>query len=63
MVMALSSDGNIFSQGFQKSKWIPDNMEDMNNVNMELASVYSSEFKIGEVKKYSLADNSPWNQL
>ena len=40
-----------------QSKWTPDNMEDMNNVNMELASVYSSEFRIGGVKKYSFADN------
>ena len=29
-----------------QSQWIPDNMEDMNNVNIELASVYSPEFRI-----------------
>ena len=49
-----TSGGNIFSEGFVrvKSKWIPDNMKDMNNVNIELASVYSPEFRKGGVRKY-----------
>ena len=35
-----------------QSQWIPDNMEDMNNVNIELASVYSPEFRIEGSRKY-----------